>query len=667
MDAAFRLRNGTTYFLNDEEFIEYSFNFTSEARVGPITELGLDHRVYHSSAAFTLNDGRVVFLKANRYFIYALNINKQFDFDSEGVNFGGLASYPNASLNWRGDYIVFQGCNVWRLSSTFDNLFHLHGGVVDRGLPCNLDAALEWESGAIFIKGSQFWRFQSEMKGPYHIDELNLCSWYICGEATWMTKMNQGTLHCNGDTRLCDLKLNQVTLPGLHNAGSGFDRGFGLVNCWARNHAKTILEQMQLGIRHLDIDTSFTVCGLLGSSHSMFCGGSICRILKQVRTFLSQNPHEIVTMNFNHEMIDPQKVIPALTRQLKSQFSLLLNDEFRNSGERQWPLLQEAVRSNKRVFVFYPAAQSRAKSYGFGYYTKNKWIHTEYWLASTWQTFLISPINSDCSGIVRVTQNQCQAKQSFEILEVSIVPKSSGTCIKSLADLCKHDLHDALKACQPYRFSQTASPNVLLVDYPEDSAKETTSVFHAVYHQNVRNILQHRPVSCRVKIDAAVRKPHSADEVVFFVRSKIITYSFSKNVQINETTMPDNSSVDAAYIEGDKIVVTKGCLSLLLSGSTLKPLSSQWKYMPQCYSPYDAADVWNVKLHTFQGCEIMIQYQTSEKLASYNLPCDVDAAITSGAKTYVFKGNDYWVRTSATTAFTPGGNSLDWTIDAVVC
>ncbi|GFN86175.1 matrix metalloproteinase-14 [Plakobranchus ocellatus] len=665
IEAAFRLSNdGATYFLNGEEYIEYSLYRESEAKVGPLTELGLHDFVYSSSAAFTLNDGSVVFLKGLQYFIYS-SFDGCLYHQSEGIYFGGLPNPPNAALNWAGDIFVFEGCNVWKLSNDTAT-FHQEGTLADRGLPCDLDAAVEWESEkAIFLKGSQFWIFDGEMRGPYHTDNLNICSWYICGEATWMTERNRGSLCCNGDPRLCDLRLNQVTLPGLHNAGSGFDGGFGFLNCWVRNHARTILEQMQIGIRHLDIDTSFSHCGVLGSNHASFCGGSICRILKQVRTFLSQNPHEIVTLNFNHEMVDPEIVIPALTRQLKNQLRPMLNNRYRMSGEQQWPRLRQAVRSNKRVFVFYATPFINTQPFESRFYRRNKWIHTERWLASTWRPFSVT--DNNCSEIVRLTQARCRVKQYHKLIEVSIVPQTAGSCISTLAGLCKHHLHDALRACQPYRFSHNASPNVLLVDYPEVNAQVTTSVFHAVYHQNVRNILQHRPGSCRVKIDAAVRKPHSTDQVLFFVRSTIIIYSFTQNVQINEITIPGVSSVDAAYIQGDNIVLTKGCETLLLNGSSLEPLTHHWSDIAPCDSTYDGADVWNFTLHIFKGCHLKVQNQPPENLTVYGLPCDVDAAFTFGTKTFVFKENNFWVRTSEDTTFIPGGYSLDWTIDAVVC
>ncbi|GFR64869.1 hypothetical protein ElyMa_001934300 [Elysia marginata] len=69
IDAAFRVsQKDRTYFLSGGEYIEYSHHRESEAEVGPITNLGLDRRVNHSAAAFTLTNGALMFVKKCQYF-----------------------------------------------------------------------------------------------------------------------------------------------------------------------------------------------------------------------------------------------------------------------------------------------------------------------------------------------------------------------------------------------------------------------------------------------------------------------------------------------------------------------------------------------------------------------------------------------------------------------
>ena len=66
---------------------------------------------------------------------------------------------------------------------------------------------------------------------------------------------------CNGLKDLCDLKLDQVTFAGSHNAGSGFDgilhywSGGAVSSCSYRNHGLSFDKQLDFGVRFFDVDT----------------------------------------------------------------------------------------------------------------------------------------------------------------------------------------------------------------------------------------------------------------------------------------------------------------------------------------------------------------------------------------------------------------------------
>ncbi|GFR64941.1 PI-PLC X-box domain-containing protein [Elysia marginata] len=615
--------------------------------------------------------------------------------------------------------------SVWKLSS-LTNLFERDGDLPERGLPCDLDAAVEWGSDqAIFIKGSRFWKFHRVLEGPFHTDDLDLCSWYICGEAHWMKQTNRGHLQCNGDRRLCHLRLDQVTLPGLHNAGSGFDGGFGLADCFVRNHAKSILEQLNLGIRYLDIDSSYAQCGTLGTNHNVFCGGSVCRLLKQVRLFLENNPHEVIVLNFNHDMTEPNKVIPALARQLKcgtlgtnhnvfcggsvcrllkqvrvflennshdvivlnfnhdmtepdkvipalarqlkTQLGPMLNNHFRMSGLQKWPKLYSAVRTNKRVLVLFSPAVHESPLARL-VYKLNPWIHSENWVNSTWTPFTMHAGN--CSEIVKQASETCSMMENPELLEVSMAQWHWNSCISDLANKCRqrHFLHAVLRVCESYRHRHNKSPNILLVDYPEVDTDNINSVFHAVYHQNVRNIYRHRRGDCQVSVDAAVRRPGTEDQALFFTGSKVIIYSHKSGAQVQKGEVSQVPNVDAAYISEDgHIVVKKGCMTRHLGSRSLQPLENRWRESPGCNLASDAAAVWEGTLYVFQGCHVMPQGRSPVKLSLWGLPCDVDAALNFRGQFYVFQSNHFWVCRDGERTFSFGGATLDWMIDAVVC
>ncbi|CAL1525911.1 unnamed protein product [Lymnaea stagnalis] len=660
INAAFTVGDdNATYILSGTQFIKYSFVHDSEETVGGLSKLGLSPGLVKPDAAFTMN-GAVHILKRCEIFRYRMSGEATFVKEGETTTHSlGLPCDVDAAISWAGHVLAFKGCNIWKYDVS-THQFEPEGPVEKRGLPCNLDAAVQWKSsGAIFVRGAQFWKFDTVMRGPFHTDELNICSWYLCGEADWMREKRVGNMSCNGDERLCPLRLDQVTMAGLHNAGSGYDEvGFGFLNCWLQNHALSINKQMKLGIRHLDIDPCYDTCGLLGTCHSFVCGGSICPIIKQVRSFLRDNKDEVVTINFNHEIVNPEKVFQGLNRQLQTQMGPLLNKKFRQSREKKWPTLGQSIRANKRVFVFYaPVIESSPHN---KLYQRYKWIHSENFYGSTWRPF---SVHYGCDEVVNLTAARCEVRKSRELVEVSIIPEKGG-CIDNMAEKCRPFLHQALRACEGFRFERNDSPNVLLVDYPEVDSGATSSVFHAVYHQNVRNIHKHRSQSCRVKVNAAVRV--SQEETLFFIGKKIIVYSHSRRAQVGVRDAPDLYNIDAAYgvPERNAVRIVKGCETWDVDATSLLPLSRERRALVTCN--LDAAVVWLSQLHTFKGCNVTTEGSDPTPLVSWGLPCQLDAVLHSDGKLFVFRDNSYWKYTGKGVASLEG-HTLDWTIDAVQC
>ena len=67
---------------------------------------------------------------------------------------------------------------------------------------------------------------------------------------------------------------------------------------------------------------------------------------------MKESPTEVITVNFNHEMVDKPEVFSLLTRQLTRQLGPVLNSAYRDTKGR-WPLLVDMVTSGKRLVVFY--------------------------------------------------------------------------------------------------------------------------------------------------------------------------------------------------------------------------------------------------------------------------------------------------------------------------
>ncbi|KAH9504865.1 hypothetical protein Btru_062124 [Bulinus truncatus] len=246
IDASFNVGTNHLYFLSGAEFIKYNFYYNTEETVAPLKRLGISSHLKNSDAAFTDFNGTIHILKRCRAYSFRwTDGGKLVENQTSDITTLGLPCSVDAALNTKDEIIVIKGCQEW-LYIKHLQVFTLRGNITDRGLPCHIDAAVEWtDSSSMYIKGVQYWKYYgATVSGPFHTDLLHLCSWNLCGEREWMNEKRSGSMMCNGDARLCPLKLNQVTLAGLHNAGAGYYDGFGLMDCFLRNHGLSITDQL---------------------------------------------------------------------------------------------------------------------------------------------------------------------------------------------------------------------------------------------------------------------------------------------------------------------------------------------------------------------------------------------------------------------------------------
>ena len=121
-------------------------------------------------------------------------------------------------------------------------------------------------------------------------------------------------------------QLNEITLPGAHDAGtfaisaskgknddSDLDeaspdskkvkRIFSLLgpvfSDWAKTQERSTAEMLNDGIRYLDIRVCVDSKGVLMTCHGVY-GAPLASILDDVKAFTDKNPRELVLLGFNH-------------------------------------------------------------------------------------------------------------------------------------------------------------------------------------------------------------------------------------------------------------------------------------------------------------------------------------------------------------------------------
>jgi hypothetical protein len=202
---------------------------------------------------------------------------------------------------------------------------------------------------------------------------------------TGITKVSTG---CNGDERLCDRALDQVVLPGAHNAMSSVDAP----NWMFPQQERGVAGQLEDGVRALllDVHAGVPVSGQVKTEFSgdpglvakveravgaegiaaaqrirarlegppegpralYLCHG-FCELgaqpfvpwLRSVREFLVANPGEVVVMVIE-DYVPPEEIAAAFTE------SGLADLVYRGAPRPPWPTLRQLAESRQRVVVF---------------------------------------------------------------------------------------------------------------------------------------------------------------------------------------------------------------------------------------------------------------------------------------------------------------------------
>jgi hypothetical protein len=162
------------------------------------------------------------------------------------------------------------------------------------------------------------------------------------------------TLRCNGARELCDRAYNDVSYATTHNAMSSQEDGFA-----GPNQTYGLPRQFEDGIRAVMLDTHYnsTVTApqlaapdapdgvpLLCHAYCRFGWRLLSDGLTDIKTFLDENPGEIITIIFE-SYVTRQDTLAAFTE------VGLLDMALEHTAGTPWPTLREMIDSGKRLVV----------------------------------------------------------------------------------------------------------------------------------------------------------------------------------------------------------------------------------------------------------------------------------------------------------------------------
>jgi hypothetical protein len=147
-------------------------------------------------------------------------------------------------------------------------------------------------------------------------------------------------MRCNGYEALCDRRFDEVVFPTAHNAMSNADDGWV-----ASNQQHGMKRQLEDGIRGMLIDT-YSYLGTTYLCHSSCLLGSklLVDALRDVTTFLQNNPHEVLTFVIEDH-------ISAAETETAFVASGLADFVYTHPAGSPWPTLRTMITSGRRVLV----------------------------------------------------------------------------------------------------------------------------------------------------------------------------------------------------------------------------------------------------------------------------------------------------------------------------
>ncbi|KAF9280900.1 hypothetical protein BGZ68_006950 [Mortierella alpina] len=153
---------------------------------------------------------------------------------------------------------------------------------------------------------------------------------------------------CNGYAELCARPYNKVAFATTHNAFASSAGALGA----NQNHAISV--QLKDGIRALMLDSYNPLTGNTGdiqlchTACTLLDGGSLSKALEQIKTFLENNPNEVITIFF-------ENAGNLAASQFQTVYTAVGMDKYaftQPAASGNWPTLGEMIATGKRLVSF---------------------------------------------------------------------------------------------------------------------------------------------------------------------------------------------------------------------------------------------------------------------------------------------------------------------------
>jgi len=284
---------------------------------------------------------------------------------------------------------------------------------------------------------------------------------------------------CNGRTDFCDMKFNEFTFPGAHNAGTGQMDDPNL-SCFYKNHDLNVKEQLDFGIRFLDLDVIYSTSGKCegletghGANNLLYqCMGSLTKYFEDMKAWMDENPREVVVVHIG-EIKNREEAMGHIHKMLTCvypDFVSGINTHFQETGE--WPTLGQAIQQRRQLFVMIKFNEEELVSENnhperFIKVLKVKTPRLKPSLprgtVSVMSAYGGGYVGDHCIKRVDRAEEKCRTMDAdFTKLAAYGTHTNDAVCLSDTAEQCNARIPQILKACKKHK----RIVNFLFADYP---------------------------------------------------------------------------------------------------------------------------------------------------------------------------------------------------------
>jgi hypothetical protein len=173
---------------------------------------------------------------------------------------------------------------------------------------------------------------------------------------------------CNGDSRYCSLRTNEIIWACAHNAHSSLEDGFVMPN-----HYYNISHQLSAGIRSFMVDVWYDkINSSISDEEDVYVCHAVCLmgrrrwrdIAREFKEFLDKYPGQVIMIFF--EQYVNSSSLGKISDDVGLTEYVWYNDQIAPNfnPNYQWPTLQQLINTNQRVMMYNDEMATESASIG---------------------------------------------------------------------------------------------------------------------------------------------------------------------------------------------------------------------------------------------------------------------------------------------------------------